>query len=237
MPWQALTPEMVETVTRAINPSPWGRFVSWWNASWTNKALVVGGVVAAGLVVRGVVRRSYRPNRTLTTRRAKLTKTKKHRPPKSAPRSVSWFYDPLATKTVREVSRPVLREGVSAHDLGRLAELELLGYRPNRGRRRSGKFAVPTTARAGRIMTWRGHKFGHLTAPKKYRKIGATQPKHYGWPHGFMYPLVDAKHVRLAASRLGKHGRRYPPVVRAVIARRIDAAKRHFGIGPYHSRR
>lgn len=65
--------------------------------------------------------------------------------------------------------------------------------------------------------------------PKGYPRARAK----YALPECFMYPLDTRKRVRTAASRFGKHKRRYAPAVRAKIARRLDAAKRRFGIGEY----
>lgn len=74
-------------------------------------------------------------------------------------------------------------------------------------------------------------RLGHRTPPKKYRKMGATKPEHYAWPEGFMYPIHDATHVRAAASRFGKHKSSYPTEMRQTIAKRINEAKKKFGIG------
>lgn len=82
---------------------------------------------------------------------------------------------------------------------------------------------------AGRIVVHKGREIGRTAPPKGYpRKRSA-----YGWPEGYMYPLDTKKRARSAASRFGKHKRRYPAGMRATIAKRLDAAKRRFHIGEY----
>lgn len=65
--------------------------------------------------------------------------------------------------------------------------------------------------------------------PKGY----PTSKALYGLPECWMYPLDNKKNVRAAASRFGKHKRRYSKAVQAKVAKRIDAAKRRFRIGEY----
>lgn len=89
----------------------------------------------------------------------------------------------------------------------------------------------------GRIVIFRGRHLGHKIIRKKYRQLGYRRASQFAWPAGLMYPIDDAKHVRLAASRFAKWKRRYPANMRKTIASRIDAAKRRFGIGEYNIRR
>jgi peptidoglycan hydrolase-like protein with peptidoglycan-binding domain len=86
------------------------------------------------------------------------------------------------------------------------------------------------------IITHKGRRLGHHTYPKRYRKLGFTKKGYYAWPFGLMYPIGDAKHTRAAASYFGKNKHLYPPVMRRVIAQRIDRAKKHFGIGEYRGK-
>ncbi|MDD1678141.1 MAG: peptidoglycan-binding protein [Methanomicrobiales archaeon] len=72
-------------------------------------------------------------------------------------------------------------------------------------------------------------KYGRTHPPKGYPKKRSA----YAWPEGYKYPINNKQRVRNAASRFGKHKRRYPPAVRAKIAHRIDMAKRRFHIGEY----
>ena len=74
-------------------------------------------------------------------------------------------------------------------------------------------------------------RLGHGTPPAKYRRTGATKPSDYAYPEGFMYPIHDAKHVRSAASRFAQHKGKLPPAVRKKVAKRINKAKKRFGIG------
>jgi len=85
------------------------------------------------------------------------------------------------------------------------------------------------------------------TAPKRYRSKGATARSDYAYPECWGYPIrfrkkgkvrkrLTKSHIRTAASRFGKFGRRYPPSVRKRIAARIRKAERRYAIGPYRSR-
>lgn len=74
-------------------------------------------------------------------------------------------------------------------------------------------------------------KWGRLTPPKKYRLQGATRAEHYAWPQGFKYPIHDAAHVRAAQSYFARHKIGLPMEARKTIARRINQAKKKFGIG------
>lgn len=74
-------------------------------------------------------------------------------------------------------------------------------------------------------------RLGHGTPPAKYRRTGATKPSDYAYPEGFMYPIHDAKHVRSAASRFAQYKSKLPPTVREKVAKRINQAKKRFGIG------
>ncbi len=96
--------------------------------------------------------------------------------------------------------------------------------------RRRGSRKSP---KAGRLPRVKGKPFGHHVAPKKYRRLGFSKPGHYAWPYGYSYPIGDAKHTRLASQRFSMHKSRYPKFVRDTIARRIDRAKRYFGIAEY----
>lgn len=69
--------------------------------------------------------------------------------------------------------------------------------------------------------------------PKRYAVLGATQRRHYAYPGCWKYPIHDAKHTRLAASRFARFGDRIPEPDRADVAARIDRAKQRFGIGKY----
>lgn len=69
------------------------------------------------------------------------------------------------------------------------------------------------------------------TAPKRYRKTGATKRSDYAWPKGFAYPIHKAKYVRAALGRFGKYKSRYPSAVRRTIAKRLNMAKKRFSIG------
>jgi DNA helicase HerA-like ATPase len=73
---------------------------------------------------------------------------------------------------------------------------------------------------------------GHLTAPKEYRKGGATKRGAYADPSRFKYPVDTVKHARAAMSYFSKpknHGM-YSSSERKAIARRIARAARKFGI-------
>lgn len=74
-------------------------------------------------------------------------------------------------------------------------------------------------------------RFGHHIPPKKYRRMGAVRRSQYAWPAGYKYPVHSAKYTRAAASRFAKHKTDYPMSVRRTIAKRINQAKRKFGIG------
>jgi len=93
--------------------------------------------------------------------------------------------------------------------------------------------ATPNPKGGRRLPRVKGKPFGHHIAPKKYRKLGFTKPGHYAWPYGYSYPIGDAKHTRLASQRFSMHKSRYPKFVRDTIARRINTAKKYFGIAEY----
>lgn len=71
--------------------------------------------------------------------------------------------------------------------------------------------------------------------PKKYRKSGARTAGDYAFPECFMYPVHTAKYTRAAASRFGKFGGNVPTVFRGKVRRRIERAKKRFGIGPFRA--
>ena len=73
---------------------------------------------------------------------------------------------------------------------------------------------------------------GHLTAPKEYRKGGATKRSAYADPSRYKYPVNTAGHARAALSYFSKpknHGI-YSSSDRKSIARRIVRAAHKFGI-------
>lgn len=73
--------------------------------------------------------------------------------------------------------------------------------------------------------------YGHATPPKKYRRFGATKAKHYADPEHFKYPIKTYKQVRAALAYFPRFKDRYPVKTRKTIARRLEAARRKFGIG------
>lgn len=112
------------------------------------------------------------------------------------------------------------------------------GFTPNKAR---GKRA---RAKSGKIITLKsGARFGHETPPKRYWKMGAKRQGDYAWPDGYKYPLVfrgptgkvnrkkTQAHIRSAQAYFARSKRRYPPKVRRTIARRINVAKRQYGVG------
>lgn len=109
---------------------------------------------------------------------------------------------------------------------------------PNRRRYRANARKRTSSKRRGRCRK---------TAPKRYRSKGATARSDYAYPECWGYPIrfrkkgkvrkrLTKSHIRTAASRFGKFGRRYPPSVRKRIAARIRRAERRYAIGPYRSR-
>jgi hypothetical protein len=99
----------------------------------------------------------------------------------------------------------------------------------------------------GRSEMYHANAACHRKPPKKYRSKGATARADYADPACYKYPIrfrkkgrvkraLSAKHIRAAASRFGKHKRRYPKTVRKQIAGRIAAAERKYRIGPYRMR-
>jgi hypothetical protein len=104
-------------------------------------------------------------------------------------------------------------------------------YRLNRGRAKSRKRVKSKSSNCRR------------SAPAKYRRKGATRASDYAYPACFMYPIrfhgkggkvkvpTTKKHIRTAAARFGKWKGRYPKTTRSQIGRRIEAAKRQYGIG------
>ena len=125
----------------------------------------------------------------------------------------------------------IMKVAIVAGGIGVLATAGYLAmgrgsYKPNPGRRRKRRRAKACAALKS-VGTCR------CGPPKKYRRLGATRRSQYALPECFMYPIMDARHVRTAASRFGKYRRRYPKHVQQTIARRIDTAKRRFGIGQY----
>lgn len=102
------------------------------------------------------------------------------------------------------------------------------GYRPNRS--------------CG-MRTKTGGKFGRCSAPKRYRKKGARRAADYAYPSGFQYPLVfrtssgkvktetTRRHIASAARYFARHKHRYTQAVRRTIAKKINAAKRRYGVG------
>jgi hypothetical protein len=118
--------------------------------------------------------------------------------------------------------------------LGALALGALLLRKPSATpNRATGRFAgLPPVGRTMEVgESGKKRRIGHGTPPKKYREMGATKPSDYAWPEGFMYPIHDAKHVRAAASRFGKYKASYPLKMRQTIAKRLNAAKKKFGVG------
>jgi hypothetical protein len=120
---------------------------------------------------------------------------------------------------------------------------------PNRRRRRGKKMKKNGRRRRGGRAKGHGRRryhypAGHLMAPAKYRRMGATEPSDYAYPAGFMYPIrfhkgrkvkrrTTIKHIRAAAARFGKFSRRYPTTVRKQIRARIQRAERQYHIGRY----
>lgn len=78
------------------------------------------------------------------------------------------------------------------------------------------------------------------TALKKYRKYGATERSHYAFPEAFKYPIhgkdvaTTKRFIRTAASRFAKFKMRIAPEYREAVGRRIEAAKKKYGIGEYN---
>jgi len=85
----------------------------------------------------------------------------------------------------------------------------------------------------GPATKWRTH------APPKYAKYGATQASHYAFPEAFKYPIhghdvaTTKRFIRTAASRYAKFKGRIAPEFREAVGRRIEAAKKKYGIGVY----
>lgn len=89
----------------------------------------------------------------------------------------------------------------------------------------------------------KGGTFGRCAPPKKYRDKGARRASDYAYPAGYQYPLVfrtrsgkvkpklTRSHIRAASARFAKYKRRYPPAIRRQIAKRINQAKRRYGVG------
>lgn len=86
-----------------------------------------------------------------------------------------------------------------------------------------------------------GKPWGHKTAPKKYREMGATRAADYAFPNSFMYPLifrrggklrqeVSRRHVSNAEARFTQDRRRYPASVQATILANIAKAKKRLGM-------
>lgn len=111
-------------------------------------------------------------------------------------------------------------------------------YTPNKSRKRPASRRKNVSKRkpsakeqkdARKRTDYAVEEFGRSRPPKGYPKKRSA----YAWPEGWKYPINNKQRVRNAASRFGKHKYRYPPAVRAKIARRIDMAKKRFRIGEY----
>ena len=106
-------------------------------------------------------------------------------------------------------------------------------YRANRKRSRAKKCS-PLKSRVGTCR---------CTPAAKYRRLGARHASDYAFEQCFMYPIrfhgkggkikveLTKKHIRTAAARFAKWKRRYPKTTRTRIGRRIEAAKKRYGIG------
>lgn len=73
--------------------------------------------------------------------------------------------------------------------------------------------------------------YGHATPPKRHRRKGATKAKDYADPEHFKYPIKTYKQVRAALSYFARFKWDYPLETRNRIAKRLNAAKKRFGIG------
>lgn len=85
-------------------------------------------------------------------------------------------------------------------------------------------------------------RWGRKSAPKKYRKLGATMPQDYAYPQGYKYPLIfhkgkkvdwgeTRKHIIRAKGRFTQYKHRYPASVRRTIAKNINRAARFYSKG------
>ena len=77
-------------------------------------------------------------------------------------------------------------------------------------------------------------------APPKYARYGATLASHYAFPEAFKYPIhgkdvaTTKRFIRTAASRFAKFKMRIEAKYRAAVERRIEAAKKKYGIGEFN---
>jgi LPXTG-motif cell wall-anchored protein len=115
---------------------------------------------------------------------------------------------------------------------------------PRRRRYRANRLATAYGKSGRRLCSaWKGKvPTCRCTAPKKYRRLGATARSDYAFPECYMYPIrfragrkvkarLTAKHVRNAATRFGRFHKRYPKPVARRIAARIRKAATKYGIG------
>lgn len=106
---------------------------------------------------------------------------------------------------------------------------------PNRRSRKRARRNLRRRSGGGKVRTVgkgkRRRPFGHTLPPKKYRRMGAVRKSQYAWPSGYAYPIHDRKHVRAALTRFSQYKSDYPKDVRRTIAKRLNMAKKRFGIG------
>jgi len=119
---------------------------------------------------------------------------------------------------------------------GRYKKAQQVALGKVRGKRRRAKTGKITTLKSGK-------RYGHLKPPKRYYQRGAKRPSDYADPEHYKYPLVfrdstgkvkskeTKKHIRAAQSYFARHKTKYPMATRRKIARSINRAKKHYGVG------
>jgi len=141
-----------------------------------------------------------------------------------------------------EVRKLVKDQGYTVKELVSMAQDKHSGaYKASRGLLRAMGYDYSGKSKTRSSGKKRKRSTKSISASKLPETCRTHRPKGYptskalyALPECWMYPLDNKKNVRAAASRFGKHRRRYSKAVQAKIAKRLDAAERKFGIGAYH---
>lgn len=225
----------------SVSPSgsPIDKAKAWWAAqpNTTHYAIMGGaGVLVLGLVFLAMSGGKKKPVTAKPNRRLSQRDKSDMMIIGQMEKRIPVHFDPLTGKRLSERRLKSLKKRAATSYL-----LATHSFSMNRSRKRRPKYRANRSRRACAPMKAKVRTC-HCTPPKKYRRKGATARSDYAFPECYMYPIrfrkkgkvqhqLTAKHIRAAASRIGKFGRRYPPAVRKRIKGRIQAAERQYGIG------
>ena len=222
--------QMPATPAQAAPPTGGGIMAQWQALPQTTQYAIMGGgaLLLLGIIVIAASGKKKAAVATPNRRRRSSTKSWIF----EMSRSPKWRGVPLALR-----KRLFRQELAAGHSVPHALSESGLAYRYEKNGRGSARV---------RVAKWtRKRQAKRPVPPAKYVRMGARSPSDYAIPSAYMYPIrfrtksgrvkvaTTKKHIRAAAQRIAKFGRRYPPGVARRARAAIDRAKRRYGIGEY----